>query len=104
MKTTSQSSNGATDDFSTRVAGKAHGIVDKAAGTAIDLASTAHSTVDRMASAATSAAGSLQDTGASLKHRGDKMISILGDYVKENPTRAIGIALALGYLLSKLRR
>jgi ElaB/YqjD/DUF883 family membrane-anchored ribosome-binding protein len=102
MKTIS--SNGSGDDFSTRVAGKAHGMVDKAAGAAIDLASTAHSTVDKVASVATSAAGSLQGTGASLKNRGDKMISVLGDYVKENPARAIGIALAVGYILSKLRR
>ncbi|MCC6534758.1 MAG: DUF883 domain-containing protein [Burkholderiales bacterium] len=72
---------------------KAHAGIDR-------ISASAHNTVDRMASAATSAAsrladGKLASTAQEWKETGCA-------YVREHPVAAVGIAAAVGFLLSRL--
>lgn len=68
------------------------------------MAAGAHQAVDRAASAAGKAADSLSDTGHDIKETQEKWLAVAREYVQENPATALGIALAGGYLLSRLLR
>jgi hypothetical protein len=84
----------------------AHGAIDKAsdaARPAVDrLASGAHQAVDKFASAAGQAAETLSARGEQLKNAQAQAMEQTRIYVRENPVTAIGIALAVGFVLSKL--
>ncbi len=69
-----------------------------------NVAAGAHQAVDRAASAANQAAESLSDTGHDMKETQEKWLAVAREYVQENPATALGIALAGGYLLSRLLR
>jgi ElaB/YqjD/DUF883 family membrane-anchored ribosome-binding protein len=72
---------------------KAHAGMDR-------VAQSAHSTIDRVASAATHAAD--QFTDGRLAHTAHEWRASTAAYVREHPLTAIGIAVAAGYLLSRL--
>ena len=84
----------------------AHKAIDKAsdaARPAVDkLASGAHQAVDKMADAATQAAERLSDKRAQLMDAQAELTESCRNYVRENPMASIGIAVAAGFLLSKL--
>ncbi len=90
----------------TRAADSAHKAVDAAAGAAaplIDsLSSRAHSTVDLAADTAGAMADKLTAASESLQTAGNRVFNSSVSYVKENPLTAIGIAVAIGYVLSRL--
>ena len=75
----------------------AHQTVDAAAA-------GAHKAVDWAADTANSATDSLTDTGHEIKATQEKWLAVARDYVQENPATSLGIALASGYLLSRLLR
>jgi ElaB/YqjD/DUF883 family membrane-anchored ribosome-binding protein len=85
-----------------RMAAGAHSGIDAAAeasGPAMARAtSTAHKAVDQMDGAATHAAEAAEAAGA----RGTELISAGRAYVHEHPVAALGIAVAAGYLLSRV--
>jgi len=66
------------------------------------VASGAHEAVNRMADATTDAADSITHKGHELKQVQEKWLHELRDYVNENPVTALGIAVAGGYLLSRV--
>ncbi len=84
----------------------AHKAIDKAsdaARPAVDkLASGAHQAVDKMADAATQAAEKLADKRAQLMDAQSELTETCRNYVRENPLASIGIAVAAGFVLSKL--
>ena len=84
----------------------AHRVIDRAteaARPAVDrVASTAHQTVDRVAGAATSAAETLDMKAGQLRDAQERFTEDCRDYVRENPLKSVGIAVAAGFLLSKL--
>ena len=82
-----------TRDTASQMTDKAHAGIDR-------LSATAHSTVDRMTSAATSAADRFAD--GRLMHSAQEWKATTCAYVKEHPMTAVGMALAAGYLLSRL--
>jgi ElaB/YqjD/DUF883 family membrane-anchored ribosome-binding protein len=65
---------------------------------------TAHQAVDRAAEAAAAAAGRIGEKGDELLEMKDQWLEGAVDYVRENPFKAIGIAVAAGYLLSMMMR
>jgi ElaB/YqjD/DUF883 family membrane-anchored ribosome-binding protein len=71
-------------------------------GTVDRVASGAHEAVDKMAGAATDGAEALSNKGRQLKQVQDKWVHELRDYVNDNPVTALGIAVAGGYLLSRI--
>lgn len=75
----------------------AHQKVDAAAG-------GAHKAVDWAADAANNATDSLSDTGHEMKATQEKWLAVAREYVQENPATSLGIALASGYLLSRILR
>ena len=76
-----------------------------AVSTAVDrIASGAHEAVDRVAAAANSAAERLSGKGDQLLASKDQWLQACGSYVKENPFTSLGVAVALGFLLSRLTR
>jgi ElaB/YqjD/DUF883 family membrane-anchored ribosome-binding protein len=80
---------------------------ERAAGVsaAVDrIASSAHEAVDRVAAATTSAAERLSGKGDELLASKDQWLQACSGYVKENPLTSLGIAVAVGYLLSRLTR
>jgi ElaB/YqjD/DUF883 family membrane-anchored ribosome-binding protein len=84
----------------------AHDSIDSvslAARPALDhLVASAHSAVDGAGVAATHAAGTLGVRGDQLNDSGHRMVERAGSYVRENPVVCLGIAVAAGYLLSRL--
>jgi len=67
-------------------------------------AAGAHDAVDWAAEAANNASDSLIDTGHEMKETQEKWLAMARDYVQENPATSLGIALASGYLLSRIFR
>jgi ElaB/YqjD/DUF883 family membrane-anchored ribosome-binding protein len=82
----------------------AHSAVDRiadAARPAVDrLAETAHQTVDRVSTMASSAAGTLQQRRDQLTSASGEWADEARTYVRANPMQAIGIAAAVGFVLS----
>jgi len=85
-----------------------HGAIDKVSDAArpmVDrIASGAHQAVDKIASAAGQAAETLGVKGEQLKNAQAQAMEQARIYVRENPLAALGIAVAAGYLLSRLLR
>jgi ElaB/YqjD/DUF883 family membrane-anchored ribosome-binding protein len=84
----------------------AHKAIDKAteaARPAVDkVATSAHQIVDRLAGAATSAADTLDTKTGQLRDAQARLADSCRDYVRENPIASLGIAVAAGFLLSRL--
>jgi ElaB/YqjD/DUF883 family membrane-anchored ribosome-binding protein len=68
------------------------------------IASGAHDAVDRVASAANTAAERLSGKGDELLANKDQWLQACTGYVKENPLLSLGIAVAVGYVLSRVTR
>lgn len=89
-----------------RVTGAAHHTIDSlsdAAQPAIEnLRSGAHKAVDSAGDAATHAAGALGVKGDQLQEKGKEIVERAGGYVREHPVASLGMAVAAGYLLSRL--
>jgi ElaB/YqjD/DUF883 family membrane-anchored ribosome-binding protein len=92
----------AVDDASTR----AHGAIDRATSTvapAVDrMASGAHQAVDRAAQFASGAADTLGTNAARLQDAQIRVTEECRGYVRASPLASVGIALAAGFLLSRL--
>jgi ElaB/YqjD/DUF883 family membrane-anchored ribosome-binding protein len=74
---------------------KAHGGIDR-------LSSGAHQAVDRAAGAAAVAAERLGARSRELRAARDEWVDVTRGYVREHPIAALGVALAAGYLLSRM--
>ena len=68
------------------------------------VAAMAHQAVDRAAGAAVPAADWLTERGQSLNAAQEKLVADASSYVSANPLKAVGIAFAAGYLLSRIIR
>ena len=84
----------------------AHDAIDLAADAtrpAIDsIVSNAHGAVDRAGVAATHAAGAVGVKGDHLNDEGKRLVERAGGYVREHPVASLGVAVAAGYVLSRL--
>ncbi len=84
----------------------AHKAIDKAsdaARPAVDrLASGAHQAVDKIAGAATQAVETLDLKSEQLKDAQTRLTENCREYVRDNPMTSLGIAVAAGFLLSRL--
>ena len=65
---------------------------------------SAHGAVDQMAEAAAPAAQWLDEQGEALTGGGKKLMDDTCKYVSAHPLQSLGIALAAGFLLSRLTR
>jgi ElaB/YqjD/DUF883 family membrane-anchored ribosome-binding protein len=84
----------------------AHHTIDSlsdAARPALDhVVSSAHGAVDHAGAVATHGAGALGLKGDQLNDSGKKIAERAGSYVREHPVASLGMAVAAGYLLSRL--
>jgi ElaB/YqjD/DUF883 family membrane-anchored ribosome-binding protein len=84
----------------------AHDTIDSvsdAARPALDqIVSGAHGAVDRAGDAAAHAAGTLGAKGDQLNNSGKRMVNRAENYLHEHPVASLGMAVAAGYLLSRL--
>ena len=78
-----------------QVTDSAHPAVDR-------MASGAHQAVNRMADAATQAAESIGTKGDRLRESQTRLMENCSGYVRSNPLTALGIAVAAGFLISRL--
>jgi ElaB/YqjD/DUF883 family membrane-anchored ribosome-binding protein len=60
--------------------------------------------LDQVVSAAAPAAQWLEEHGEALSANGEKLLSRTRKYVVANPLQALGLALATGYLISRIAR
>lgn len=89
---------GSTQGSASQVSEKAHSGIDK-------VTQSAHQTVDRVVSAASSAAERLQHVGdTKYGHMAQDWKDQTCAYVREHPLTSVGIAVAAGFLLSRLTR
>ncbi len=65
-------------------------------------ASSAHETVDKIANATAHAAEALGDKGQQLKNAEQQLLENCRCYVRDNPITSLGIAVATGFLLSRV--
>ena len=63
-----------------------------------------HGAVDQVADVAAPAAQWLEEQGETMKITGDKLIDSTCKYVAAHPLQSLGLALAAGYLISRLTR
>lgn len=63
---------------------------------------SAHEVVDKIASATNQAAETLGEKGGHLKNAEQQMMNQCRRYVHDNPITSLGIAVAAGFLLSRL--
>ncbi|WP_027150643.1 DUF883 family protein [Methylobacter tundripaludum] len=69
----------------------------------IDNAShSAHEAVDKIANATNQAAEAIGEKGAHLKNVEQQVLENCRGYVRDNPVTSLGIAIAGGFLLSRL--
>ena len=84
----------------------AHDVIDKVSDAARPImdrvASGAHQAVDKIANAAGQAADTLGVKGEQLKEAQARAMELGRGYVRDNPVMALGIAIAAGFLLSRL--
>jgi ElaB/YqjD/DUF883 family membrane-anchored ribosome-binding protein len=65
-------------------------------------ANSAHEAVDKVASATNQAAEALGEKGEQLKHAEQQLMENCRGYVRDNPITSLGIAVAAGFLLSRV--
>lgn len=65
-------------------------------------AQSAHEAVDKIASATNQAAETLGEKGEQLKNAEQKLMESCRGYVQDNPITSLGIAVAAGFLLSRV--
>jgi ElaB/YqjD/DUF883 family membrane-anchored ribosome-binding protein len=66
------------------------------------VASTAHEAVDRLAGATGQAAATLGEKGQQLKNAEQRLMENARGYTRDNPMVSLGIAVAAGFVLSRL--
>ena len=110
---TTMTGNAGTNDMTGGVArtvdqaaSGAHKAIDKAseaARPAVEkVAASAHQVVDRLAGAANTAADTLESRTEKLRDAQARLADSCREYVRENPIASLGIAVAAGFLLSRL--
>ncbi len=67
-------------------------------------AARAHKAVDWAADTTNNATDSLSEAGHEIKETQERWLAITREYIQENPATAVGIAVASGYLLSRILR
>lgn len=65
-------------------------------------ASGAHETVDKIADATHQAADAISEKGAQLQDLQEEWLENVRMYINDHPVQSVGIALAGGFLLSRL--
>ena len=98
--------NGAIAQGIEQAGSGAHQAIDKvsdAARPAVDrIASSAHKAVDKAKDAATQAAESLGVQADHLKEAQTHLVEACGSYMRTNPVASLGVAVGIGFLLSRL--
>ena len=64
----------------------------------------AHGALDQVVDAAAPAAQWLEEHGQSLTANGEQLVARTRKYITTNPLQSFGLALAAGYLISRLVR
>ena len=77
-------------------------VTDAARPTVDRMASGAHQAVDKIAGVATQAAETLGVKGDQIKEAQARLMEECRGYVRNNPLASLGIAVAAGFLLSRL--
>ncbi|HEX4329381.1 MAG TPA: hypothetical protein VH105_21520 [Burkholderiales bacterium] len=98
--------NDSVNQAATRYSAAAHEKVDKLASSAhpaVDrLAAGAHGAVDRLAEVTDATTARLSKQAEQLKATQQRLSENCGTYVRANPLTALGIAVAAGFVLSRL--
>lgn len=87
---------------SARAADTAYKVADASDSTVDRMASSAHVVVDKTADVAARAAESLGVKGGQLKDLQEQWLAKSSTYIRDNPVKALGIAVVGGFLLSRL--
>jgi ElaB/YqjD/DUF883 family membrane-anchored ribosome-binding protein len=95
MANTATSTTEAASRTTDALGEQAHQSIERISG-------SAHGAVDRVASAATSAADRVGEMSEQWMSTKDEWIDTARGYVREHPVAALGIAVSVGYLLSRL--
>jgi ElaB/YqjD/DUF883 family membrane-anchored ribosome-binding protein len=64
----------------------------------------AHGAVDQVADAAAPAAQWLEEQGETLTNSGERLVDSTRHYIAAHPLQSLGMALAAGYLISRIMR
>jgi len=99
---------GAPESKVEAVGSRVHRVIDKAsdaAGPLVDqLATGAHQATDRVTRSASQASQAIDSAAERIKREHAKMVDSCSSYVRKEPVRALGVALAVGFALGLLAR
>jgi len=62
----------------------------------------AHEAIDKVASVSNQAADAIDEKGGQLKNAEQRLMKDCQTYIRDNPVTSLGIAVAAGFLLSRL--
>jgi len=93
-----------TNPGSGNSAGRGSAMSESATATVDKIATGAHQAVDRIASAAASAASQFGVKGDEMLEAKERLLDSTREYVRTNPMAALGIALAAGFVISRIMR
>jgi ElaB/YqjD/DUF883 family membrane-anchored ribosome-binding protein len=99
-----EAGNSGTTNANVAAGSRTAAVSENAAATVDKIASSAHQAVDRIASAASSAASQFGVKGEEVLQAKDRMLDTAREYVREKPFAALGIALAAGFIISRIMR
>lgn len=84
----------------------AHQVIDRVTDAVVPAvsraASGAHRLVDRISGTSNRVTQQLEKTASQLKDREQRLVAASSNYVRENPLKSAGIAMAAGFLISLL--
>ena len=86
------------------IAGAADNAVGKAKPAIDKVVAMAHQAVDKAAGAAAPTADWLTEQGESINAKQKQLVADTRNYVSANPLKSVGIAMVMGFLLSRLIR
>jgi len=89
-----------------QIGSAAHQTIDKVAqparATVERVSASAHETVDRIVDNANDAAHRLEDRARRVRDLPARAVARSGDYVRDRPLQAVGLALAAGFIIGRL--
>lgn len=104
MNTTPAKANDSIDRTAANAHNTVNNLADQAKPAVDRIASGAHQAVDKAAAFAGTAAQQIGATGEKLSALQDKSLEGARSYVRNNPLTCIGLAVAAGFLVSRLTR
>jgi len=101
METVNKASNLAHETVD-KAANATYQVADKIVDKGDELNALAHEAIDKATNATNQVADKIVDKGVQLKNAEQRLAEECSIYIRDNPLTSVGIAIGVGFILSKL--